>query len=66
MAINAEDALMSTRLPDALWGRRWRRRIDTASDSGEPGGSVEHGAGEVVEVAPRSLVLLEHLADEHG
>ncbi len=66
MAINAEDALMATRLPDALWGRRWRRRIDTASDSGEPGGPVEHRAGEVVEVAPRSLVLLEHLADEHG
>ena len=64
MAINAEDAPMSTRLPEALWGRRWRCRIDTARESGEPDGSVEHDAGEVVEVAPRSLVLLEHLRDE--
>ena len=44
------------RLPEACWGRGWTRVLDTVVN-GEPRNGV-HAAGEVVDLAGRSIVVL--------
>jgi glycogen operon protein len=64
MLFQGEDKALTVRLPDAVWGKSWRVRIDTHRPFA--GGEELFQAAETVPLPPRSLMVLERVQPTSG
>jgi isoamylase len=63
--LNSHHEPVEFRLPEQKWAERWAELLDTAADNDyltEEQLGPEHGAGESMQVHPRSLILLRRLS----
>lgn len=64
MLFQGEDKALTVRLPDAVWGKSWRVRVDTHRPFA--GGEELFQAAETVSLPPRSLMILERVQPTSG
>jgi len=63
--LNSHHEPVEFRLPEQKWAERWAELLDTAADNDyltEEQLGPEHGAGESMQVHPRSLILLRRIS----